>query len=322
MLGPSKSGKTCFLATMYNVLESGVQGCSLSTRDLDQGAALNDLFQSLRKEEGEARWPMGTQEGSIFHFDFNVHHDTLLTLEWLDYRGGALKDKAAEADVQAILQHLGDSFAILISVDGELLKNTRGGLDADDSLGVKRINQFLKRARDTAISTGRPLPVVCLVITKGDAIMDGDEVAKAEMAQAVKNLYNSLTANGSGWEVKITAVSLGEGLHLDKQREINPIAVHEPIFYIALKWCDHAVIKEDARTREQRAELKDWLAFAERHKNGDLNHQQKMAQFMTHVSSVLKGYEDSLASVQRKHDLLKSLCDSAQDSKQPVQGES
>ena len=103
ILGTTGSGKTSYLLGMYAVMQTGVQGFTLSARDMDMGLDLIERWEQLIALKGEDRWP-SPNAAMIEHyaFDFSYGFRPIQGLELIDYRGLALSDSTNNQDVQEL----------------------------------------------------------------------------------------------------------------------------------------------------------------------------------------------------------------------------
>jgi hypothetical protein len=232
-LAPSGAGKTCFLASMFHMFESGVAGFNLATPDLKDANTLNEIFLTLCDPQAETRWPLGTSGNKLFSFDLNLGLDKIYSFDWLDYPGGHLAKSTSEPEVKSLLAQLAASSAILICLDGEQLQQGGDPIKGRVDLGVNRIVQWLTLIRETIRREGRVLPLVCLVVTKGDALLQAQRPANGGYLARIKGLYNVLFEPSASWPVAVVAVSLGKGLVRDKEKAaISPVAVHAPLLFV------------------------------------------------------------------------------------------
>ena len=97
MLGTTGAGKTSYLLGMYAVMQTGVQGFTLSAKDIDMDLDLTERWEQLISLEGEDRWPAPNAAATEHYaFDFSYGFRPLIGFEWLDYRGLALSDRSGQ----------------------------------------------------------------------------------------------------------------------------------------------------------------------------------------------------------------------------------
>lgn len=224
MIGPSTSGKTCFLLGMYATMREGVRGFTFSSEDPDQDLDLSSRWENMVDEKGEQRWPRPNDNNVFtYHFRFNYAFSKILGFSWIDYRGGALGDRATEADVQELKQHVRNSGCLLLCISGEHLASNKVGRIKTDGQ-IARINQFLAELNDIAAR-----PPVAIVVTKYDYCEHLDEES---LAHLMREVFSPLFAEDSGWLVSICPVSLGPSLAKDPDEgEIAPQNMHLPIVF-------------------------------------------------------------------------------------------
>src|SRR5271157_1839611 len=127
MLGTTGSGKTMFLLGMYDTLSTGLHGYFLFTEDPDQGVDLNEAWEKLT-EGGELPPATAVNQSKHYRFAFNHGFTPLVTIEWMDYRGGAITaSTSSNADVSELQKQLQESDSIYIVLDGGKLANWLNG---------------------------------------------------------------------------------------------------------------------------------------------------------------------------------------------------
>ena len=230
ILGTTGSGKTSYLLGMYAVMQTGVQGFTLSARDMDVGLDLIERWEQLLSLKGEDRWP-APNAGTIEHytFDFSYGFRAIEGLEWVDYRGLALSDRSSQQDVHDLANYLSESKCIFLCISGEYLTdkitpNTVREIKSD------RMNQFIQQciSNNHNPSKEQPFPIA-IIITKYDLCHHRDKQAVIE---DIRKLFQALFTPDSGWLVMICPVSLGKELCEDPDTgNIVPVNNHLPIVF-------------------------------------------------------------------------------------------
>ncbi len=267
ILGTTGAGKTSYLLGMYAAMQSGVQGFTLSAKDLDADLELTERWEQLISIQGADRWPppnAGVMERCSFEFNYGFHPIT--GFEWLDYRGLALSDRSHEQDVQELGQYVQNADCIFLAISGEYLREQLTSTTIRN-LKSDRMNQFLQQytSKNFQPSNGRPFPIA-IVITKYDLCQHRD---KDEVLADIQTLFQALFTPDSGWLVMICPVSLGKELEADTDNGlIMPVNVHLPIVFavyaqlrsyaIALK-NQRNLLKENLETDKQTNPVLKWL---------------------------------------------------------------
>ncbi len=230
ILGTTGAGKTSYLLGMYAVMQTGVQGFTLSARDMDVGLDLIERWEQLIAIKGEDRWP-APNAGSVEHytFDFSYGFRVIQGLEWIDYRGLALSDRSSQQDVSDLANYLSKSSCIFLCISGEYLidkisPNTVREIKSD------RMNQFIQQyiSNNQQPNKDSPFPVA-IIITKYDLCHHRDKQAVIE---DIKKLFQALFTPNSGWLVMICPVSLGKELCDNPDTgSIVPVNNHLPISF-------------------------------------------------------------------------------------------
>jgi len=233
MLGGTGSGKSCYMLGMYATMQIGLNGLSLSAKDLDDDLRLTDMWEKLVEVKDEKRWPPPNDQNPIsYEFQFNYGFKPILDFEWLDYRGGAIASLTSEADVPMLVQQLSASNCIFLCVSGEYLKDplTPQGLAfVARETRINRMSAHMAKVGERVKpSKQKPFPVV-IVITKYDVCSNR---GPDEVIEDIKKLFPSLFTPNAGWLTMICPVSLGMELANDKNSgDIRPINLHLPIAF-------------------------------------------------------------------------------------------
>lgn len=230
MLGTSGAGKTSYLLGMYAVMQTGVQGFTLSAKDIDLDLELTERWEKLISVTGEDRWPTPNAASmEHYHFDFSYGFRPLIAFEWLDYRGLALSDRSTEQDVMDLVEYVSQSQCLFLCISGEYLvdpvsPNTVREIKSD------RMNQFIQQyiSVKKQPNNQQPFPVA-IVITKYDLCHHRE---RAEIIADVQKLFQALFTHNAGWLTMICPVSLGKELCNDlDSANIIPVNVHLPVIF-------------------------------------------------------------------------------------------
>ena len=229
-LGTTGAGKTSYLLGMYAIMQTGVQGFTLSAKDIDLDLELTERWEKLISVKGEDRWPTpnaATMEEYSFEFSYGFR--PLMGFELLDYRGLALSDRSTEQDVQDLVQYLSKSQCLFLCISGEHLidpitPSTVRQIKSD------RMNQFIQQYVNTNKQPDdlNPFPVA-IMITKYDLCHHRN---RDEIVADIQKLFQALFVPNSGWLTTICPVSLGKELCNDLEKAtIVPVNVHLPVVF-------------------------------------------------------------------------------------------
>lgn len=262
MLGTTGSGKTTFLLGMYNTMSMGVQGYFLYTEDPDEGLDLGDAWDQL-VEEGQLPPPTAEDQSKHHQFVFNHGFNTLVTVEWLDYRGGAMTGRANSAsDVAQLRQQLGASDSIYIAFDGGKLTPWLDGkasiTSVQKELKIREMTQLVQHAIQDRKSNNLPLPSIAVVITKADLLAGpGREVGDA-LNTVIDNLKNLVeAAYVEGVTTLLCPVQVGNfgsatPLKVDVA-DIDPMGLHRPMIFSLMHYLSEGLGARQAQLASQRA---------------------------------------------------------------------
>ena len=230
MLGTTGAGKTSYLLGMYAVMQTGIQGFTLSAKDMDLDLELTERWEKLISVKGEDRWPT-PNAGAMEHYGFNFSYGfrPLMGFEWLDYRGLALSDRSTEQDVQDLVQYLSESQCLFLCISGEHLIEPVSPSTVRE-IKSDRMNQFIQQyiSEKKQPSDRDPFPVA-IVITKYDLCHHRN---RDEIIADVQKLFQALFTPNTGWLTMICPVSLGKELCKDLDSgNIIPVNVHLPVVF-------------------------------------------------------------------------------------------
>jgi hypothetical protein len=225
---------------MYSFMSMGLNGFTISATDLDVDLDLINKWDQLVEEQGESRWPTGTDENVYeYVFNFNYAAKPIMQLNWIDYRGGALRDKSSATDVAKLMDYVKDSNCLFLCISGEYLTeeivsengdlNQQAKSRVGNKLKIQPVNKILVDIQQKfEPSNEKPFPIV-IVVTKYDKC---SHRGKDAVIRDVKGLFELLFQPDSGWLTAICPVSLGKDLANDiNGGEINPVNIHLPVAF-------------------------------------------------------------------------------------------
>lgn len=256
-LGMSGSGKTCYILGMYYDMCVGRNGFTLVT-DNAMASKLERWMDIIDNcSSGMDRFPAGTPASEVIDYSFKLCHNNMdiMSFDWSDYAGGALRQKEENPEVFDKLQKsIESSTALYIFVDGEYFCDE----SPDKRMrNVKRkcaaiINPYIKTFYDTH---NKSLPPIIFVVTKSDLCRK--YVTNDEVVSVIKESFSPVFAPNVN--TFITGVSLGINISDDDYKgEVEPVNIHIPFFigifyefyirYIAYK----DKVKADRNEREHK----------------------------------------------------------------------
>lgn len=242
MLGTTGSGKTTFLLGMYDILSTGLHGYFVFTEDPDQGADLRDTWDDLLVK-GRLPPNTGADASAYFRFVFNQGFTPLITVDWFDYRGGAVGGRTSDgADVGQLRTRLAESDSIYLVLNGGKIAEW---LDGKVSLGVvqstlrvRELSTEVQQAVRQRQADGLPLPSLAVLITKSDLLAAPDRKLGDALATVVQNLDKLLPVV---WDPQVTTficpVKVGNfgtdisGSGTVDAGDIDPVGLHRPMIF-------------------------------------------------------------------------------------------
>lgn len=227
ILGRRASGKTVYLARLYQQLFRGVQGVSMQALDgpshLRCVKSMDDLMRG--------HWPAATGETSAMDLEV-VLPQGRERLVALDYPGEVFRRAFVEElggpDVATLLDHVDRAAAVVILMDpATAVKGTPSDLVEDDFGMV----QALRRIRNSPRGNAVPIAIVLTKIDTNEAIIR----AAGGLKPFVEQHYPALVRAARGVRVfgcsAVRVVMDPMGRRLPQVRG-DPVGVIEPIL-----WC-------------------------------------------------------------------------------------
>ena len=168
MIGHSGAGKTSFMAGMYKRLGEERSGYGMHTTDEEQHMQLKRLADRLSR----GQYPEGTDVQSSYLFNFTRNGKSIMPIEWIDYRGGALTSTDKDdKELKVLTDQIADSDALIIFLDGTKLNELRWETQCEFDIIISCVELALKKERK------HWLPI-SMVITKADLITVDDDLLK------------------------------------------------------------------------------------------------------------------------------------------------
>ncbi|MBW4571210.1 MAG: hypothetical protein KME31_25305 [Tolypothrix carrinoi HA7290-LM1] len=312
MLGVEGAGKTCYMLGLYATMQLGLQGFTLTTTDMDEDLRLTSLWEKMVDEEGEDRWPLPTGgEPHQYEFDFSYGMRPLISFDWLDYRGGAMKNLSTQADVQILMKRLLESSCVFLCVSGEHLREEVSSdmelMSVARKAGVDRMNKFLMDLSKNLKDSQRPFPIV-IVITKYDQCAERaqDKASREKLFDDIKKMFNALFLPNKDWLVMLCPVTLGKGLEEDSLTgKIQPKNLHLPLVFALYAKLREYAMTEQARVNETKIRL-DTI------KSGKWFQRLFTGDDQRATESSLENYQNQLQEIQKRMALLAQELTNAQ----------
>lgn len=233
ILGVSRSGKTCYISAMSQIVKNcklnNGQRLSIKENNTTSQLELDNNFMTMVTEK---RWPKNTDITTVYDFRMQYSDGNTQTnidsLRIDDYRGGVLTALGPQADKDRknFLNSMSDTAVILFLIDGSTILNAmdeldkapihRGTTNAAEKLAARNEISIMENILYNYIHQGnvkKELPPIMLVVTKSD-VFGSNEEYKNGIAM-VMELLSSLFLTGNNTFVAITNVSLGTNLEKD-----------------------------------------------------------------------------------------------------------
>lgn len=262
MIGNTGSGKTTYLIGMYAEMSVGINNYFL-TSDQDTHVDLTSAWSALIEE---GLLPKGTEDSKSFQFMFRYGMTPLLSLEWIDYRGGAVRGKSDDPDTVGLLNRLGESDSLYLTLDGALLASVLAGeRNAERRLreATAQYNNMLTTVSDQRKAENLIPPSVVLLVTKSDLLIDHLDGDPDERRRTLVDWISARFAQiiEPDRDVAVCIVSLGEigdepAGRVDTQL-VDPVRIHKPMVFTLFSYYRRAAMLFDAlEARENEARMR------------------------------------------------------------------
>jgi hypothetical protein len=304
MLGTSGSGKSTFMLGMYAILAGGVKGY-FAHASHDEHLQLMDQWDLLYDD---GRLPPPTPERTrTYRFHFMQGLTPLLGIDWMDYRGGALSDRANSADTAEVIKRMVASDCVYLVLDGTVVAEwVRSMFEAAvenrglpelgrlrRKLRVEDMTGMLLRSIDERRQEGKRPPSLVVVITKMDTLATITKLPQHETLGLIRDYLPDLlpAAHAEGVTTLVQLVQLGdfgtERTDVVDKDSVAPRDLEKPFIFTFLEFLTnriaeenqflHAVTKRHAETDLELATVRRRFGaqFFQRQRLDQLNQQQR-----------------------------------------------
>ena len=197
MLGKSASGKTTYMASLYEVLGlNSVDGFYITPTPKNEGFAAGTMaagdFTSIALSNNDFMFPTGTVNTTVWSFDLICKKNLVCKFEWIDYRGGILEDvispsAGSDADrvkkITELLGHIALSNAVMIFIDSLILTSYENMNARRRWVGADAIATVL---RNYALYFPKSPLNVIILLTKADSDKLPDKFKNGNYNELIK----------------------------------------------------------------------------------------------------------------------------------------
>lgn len=294
MLGHSSAGKTTFMAALYYRMSKGVYSYSMRydvfANYWYKKYTLNNChfsFEEAKKEEKDLETdsqnvskgiyppPTAIRQEYIFKLKYKDYKE--IGFNWLDYRGGALMERADQSvDMKELMEKIKASDALIVFLDGTKLEEPL----RNNERQFRRMVYLIKNAMSSVqVSAGTYYPI-SFVITKDDLCKDvlNSEGFDFFYQNLMKDIKDSKKVAGM-----ITWVTVNSK---------NIFNVHWPLFFSIShcmpKFVEEVVASYDKRNKERGFfdSIAEW--WTDKDKNATRSMLEQLEESHKFLSSTLK----------------------------------
>lgn len=190
MLGTSGSGKTVYMSAMSELFFNGeFGGYRIANRDnnYESNTFVNKGFDKINTLYQYGRFPAGTSSSIVMPLELRYNGERLIDIDWIDYRGGAIKELAngiENSQNAEILAALIASDVVLVFVDAAVLKVCKNNITVRSRVGANEISQLL-----SMVNQIKHIDIIFL-LSKSDSSIIDIRRDYAEMKTKVGQIYS------------------------------------------------------------------------------------------------------------------------------------
>lgn len=190
MLGTSGSGKTVYMSAMSQLLFHGrINGYGLKSRDnTPEGNAFTNIhIEDINSLYESGKFPSGTSKNTLMALELVRNGEHIMDIDWIDYRGGAIKDiilgnvTQENSEVRATLLA---SDVIMVFVDSSILKATPNDIFVRSRVGANYISQLLSYIVE------RKHVNIMFLLSKADSSNVNIKQDLAELTERIERIYS------------------------------------------------------------------------------------------------------------------------------------
>lgn len=195
MLGTSGSGKTVYMSAMSELFYNGeINGYTIGNRNnnYDSNAFINKGFDEINTLYQNGRFPYGTSSSIIMQLELNYRGQHIIDIDWIDYRGGAIKELANGVDNPQnaeILAALIASDVVMVFIDAAVLKVCNNNMIARSRVGANEISQLL------SLVTKKKHINVIFLLSKADSSIINIKSDLSGLKSRVAKIYSRFLAD-------------------------------------------------------------------------------------------------------------------------------
>jgi hypothetical protein len=319
MLGTSGSGKSTFMLGMYAILAGGVRGY-FAHASHDDHLQLMDQWDLLYDD---GRLPPPTPEiPRNYRFHFLQGLDPLLGIDWMDYRGGALSDRANSSDTAELIRRMAASDCVYLVLDGTVVAEwVRGMFEAAAAardlpdlgrlrrkLRVEDMTGMLLRSITVRRDEGKRPPALVVVITKMDTLTTISKLPQHETMGLIRDYLSDLlpAAHAEGVTTLLQPVQLGdfgtERTDVVDKDSVAPRDLEKPFIFTFLEFLTNRIADEsqflDAVTKRH-AETDLELSAVKRRFGAQFFQRQRLDQLNKQQQRLVADAERTRAALQQ-----------------------
>lgn len=268
MLGHTGVGKTTYMNSLYGLLQNEINGFTLSTENLTDHMQLWSLYKQIQ----DGTYPAATMQRGQYNFLLRYWGKNAFPFTWIDYRGGALRERSDSAETQQLIRELKEATGIILFCDAAM---TSGRLKIQSQFG--RMMNLVQRA----IQDDDSPTIIVIAFTKIDMVDELSDDLAGPAINLMEMIHSSEQHVGT-----ITSIACNEQFFVNV--EIPALFIlHFGIMFEALV---HFIRKDHYQKEEKRLQQAGYASQA-RMAQQKVDEEQQEAQ---RLLSTMKGLGEVL----------------------------
>jgi len=179
-IGHTGVGKTTYMATLYGILQNGIEGFGLKAQNSNDHERLIELAQNI----SQGIYPSATDQRREYNFYLQYDNKNIFPFTWADYRGGAIRETQDSEQARLLVSDLRQADGIMMFCDGHAL--------ASGDIRSNQIGRMTALINKTLPYINRPISLA-IILTKADLVTQFTE----SMLESFRGFFTAIEASPS-----------------------------------------------------------------------------------------------------------------------------
>lgn len=178
MLGHTGVGKTTYMASLYGIMQQGIQGFSLRAT----GSENHTHFINLSKRISQGHFPTATDQRQEYKFGLRYQGMNVINFSWSDYRGGSIREYQESQQAKGLNEDLKTADGMMLFYDSKALL---AGKHRENQIGrITALTNHALKELDHPIS-------LAIVLTKTDLLVE----FPTQLLESLNGIISSIEAS-------------------------------------------------------------------------------------------------------------------------------